>query len=100
MIGGKAGRHGLRMVALEVMASHVHLFVEAHRSDSLSRIASQFKGFTSRRLRARFPHLRSCLPVVRFRSYLAAVAGALSAESVRRYSGAQDERRWRKERVR
>jgi len=39
---------GYRMMALEIMPDHVHLFVKAHRSDSPSRIADPFKGFSSR----------------------------------------------------
>jgi len=49
---------GYRMMALEIMPDHVHLFVKAHRSDSPSRIADPFKGFSSR-LRA---DSRTCGP--------------------------------------
>ena len=59
LIRAKASEHGWRIVALEIMPDHVHLFVKAHPSDSPSRIASQFKGLTSRRLRAEF---RTCGP--------------------------------------
>ena len=69
LIRARASGHGWRMVALEIMPDHVHLFVKAHRSGSPSRIASQFKGFTSRWLRAGFPHLRSRLPALWSRSY-------------------------------
>jgi putative transposase len=48
-------------VALEIMPDQVHQFVKAHLSDCPSRIASQFRGFTSRRLRTEFPHLWSRL---------------------------------------
>jgi putative transposase len=37
LIGAKAGEHGCRVVALEIMPDHVHLFVKAHPSDSPSR---------------------------------------------------------------
>ena len=82
------------------MPDHVHLFVNAHPSDSPSRVANQFKGLTSRRLRAEFPHLRSRLPALWSRPYFAATVGAVSAETVRRYTGTQNERPWRKERAR
>jgi putative transposase len=58
------------MVTLAVMPDAVHLFVKAHPSDSPSRIASQFKGFTSQRLRADFPHLWSRLRPLWSRSCL------------------------------
>jgi putative transposase len=64
LIGARAGEHGWRVVALEIMPDQVHLFVKAHPSDSPSRIASQFNGFISRFLRAGFAHLRSRLPAL------------------------------------
>lgn len=88
------------MVAVEIMPGHVHLFVKAHRSGSPSRAASQVKGFTSRCLpRAGFPHLRYRLPTLWSRWYVAATAGAVPAETVRRYIGTQNDQPWRKERA-
>jgi putative transposase len=99
-IGAKAGEHGWRMVALEIMPDHVPLFVTAHPSSPLSRIASQFEGWASRRLRAGVRHLRSRLAALYSRPYCAATAGAVGAETAWRCIGMQDGRRWRKERAR
>jgi REP element-mobilizing transposase RayT len=44
LIGANASGHGWRLVALEFMPDHVHLFVKAHRSDFPSWIADSFKG--------------------------------------------------------
>jgi putative transposase len=96
LIRAKASEHSWRMVVLEIMPDHVHLFVKAHLSDSPSRIVNQFKGSSSRRLRAEFPHL----PTLWSRSYSAATVGAVSAETVRPYSGTQNERPWQEERAR
>ena len=98
LIRSKAAEHGWRIVALEIMPDHVHLFVKAHPSDSPSRIANQFKGFTSHQLRREFPHLRSRLPTLWSRSYFAATVGTVSAATVQRYIDTQYERPWRKER--
>ncbi len=84
------------MVALEIMPDHVRLFVKAHSSDSPSRIVNQLNGFTSRRLRAEFPQL----PTLWSRPYFAATVGAVSAETVRRHGGTQNERPWQEERAR
>jgi putative transposase len=97
LIRAKASEHGWRIVALEIMPDHVHMFVRAHPCDSPSRIASQFKGFSSRRLRAELPHLHPRLPTLWSRSYFAATVGAVWAETVRRYTGTQNERPWRTE---
>jgi len=86
-------------VAPEIMPDHVHLFVKAHRSDCPSRVASQFTGFTSRWLRAEFPHLRSRLRSTWRWPYFAAGVGTVSAQAVCWYTGPQHGRRWRKERA-
>jgi putative transposase len=96
----KVGEDGWRIAVLEIMPDHVHLFAKAHRSDSPSGGAGQFKGFTSRWLRAGFPHPRRRLPALWSRSYFTETAGAVSAETVCRYTGTQDGRPWRKERIR
>jgi putative transposase len=94
LIRAKASEHSWRMVAVEIMPDLVRLLVRAHASDSPSPIASQFKGSTSRRLRAEFPRP----PALWARPYSAATVGA--TETVRRHSGMQNERPWREERAR
>ena len=90
----KASEHSWRIVAVEIMPDHVRLFVKAHPSDSPSPIANQFKGLTSRRLRAEFPRP----PTLWSRPYSAATVGA--TETVRPYSGMQNEGPRREERAR
>jgi putative transposase len=92
----KADEHGWKIVALEVMPDHVHLFVKTRPKDSPSFVANQFKGFTSRTLRGEFPSLRSRLPTLWSRSYFVASVGAVSADTVQRYIDTQYERPWRK----
>ena len=96
LIRAKASEHNWRIVAVEIMPYHVRLLVRAHASDSPSRIANQFKGLTSRRLRAEFPRP----PTLWSRPYFAATVGAVSAETLRRHGGMQNERLWREERAR
>ena len=79
------------------MPDHVQLFVKTHPADSPSHVANQFKGWTSRVLRAEFPHLRSRLPTLWSRSYFVVTVGAVSASAVRRYIDTQYERPRRKE---
>jgi putative transposase len=86
LIRAKASEHSWR-----IMPNNVGLFVKPHPSGSPSQIASHFQGSTSRRLRSRLPHLRSRLPALWSRSYSAATAGAVSAQTARP---------WRKERAR
>jgi putative transposase len=97
LIRAKAAEHEWRIIALEVMPDHVHLFVKAHPKHSPSYIANQIKGFTSHALRAEFPHLRTRLPTLWSKSYFAATVGAVSAATVQAYIDTQYERPWRKE---
>ena len=92
----KCAEHGWKIIALEVMPDHVHIFVKARAKDSPSFVANQFKGFTSRTLRGEFPSLKSRLPTLWSRSFFAATVGAVSADTVQRYINTQYERPWRK----
>ena len=87
-----------REMALEIMPNQVHLFVKPHLSDLLPRVASQLKG-ASRRLRAKFPHLRSRPQPMWAWSYFTVTVGTVSAEAVRCID-TQNGRSWRKEWVR
>lgn len=97
LLRGKAAEHDWPIVGLDVMPDHVHRFVKTHPVDSPSPAANQFKGVTSRRLRAEFPQPRSRLPTWWSRSYVVGGVGAVSAATVRRYVDTRYERPWRKE---
>ncbi|MEU1806832.1 IS200/IS605 family transposase [Streptomyces sp. NPDC019937] len=64
LIRQKADERGWKIVALEVMHDHVHLFVKHDPKSSASYVANQFKGFTSHMLREEFPHLKSRMPTL------------------------------------
>ncbi|SDH96423.1 putative transposase [Sinosporangium album] len=92
LIGAKGDEHGRRIAVLEVMPGHVHLLVKAHPKNSPPYLADRFRGFTSHHVRAEFPHPRSGPPTLRSRSFFVAVAGAVSAGTVRRRIGTRYER--------
>ncbi|MFD6095213.1 IS200/IS605 family transposase [Nocardiopsis flavescens] len=96
LIRSKADERGWEIITVEVMPDHVHLFVKHDPKASASYVANQFKGYTSRVLREEFPHLKSRLPTLWSSSYLAASAGAVSADTVQRYIDTQWERPWKK----
>lgn len=91
LIRQKADERGWEIVALEVMPDHVRLFAKHDPKSSASYVANQFKGFTSRVLRAEFPHLRSKLPTLWSSSYFAVSVGSVSAEKTQRYIDTQRE---------
>ncbi|OUM90831.1 MAG: transposase [Bacillus thermozeamaize] len=79
------------ILAMEVMPDHVHLFLHCLPTDSPSRMMATIKGFTSRRLREEFPHLRD-LPSLWTRSFFVSTAGNVSSDTIRRYVEAQKKR--------
>lgn len=81
----KAIELGVEIEALEVMPDHVHVFLSAPPIYAPQHIANQFKGYTSRVLRERFPGLKSRLPALWSRSYYVGSAGTVTAETVLKY---------------
>lgn len=54
-------RYGYKILALEILEDHIHLFLELHPSHSLSKTFQLFKGISSRKLFLRFPSLKKKL---------------------------------------
>ncbi len=75
--------------ALEIMPDHVHLFIAAPPTEAPHHLANQFKGFTSRMLRLKYPELRSRLPSLWSRSYYIGTIGHVSEKTVIAYIEAQ-----------
>ena len=72
------------IVALEVDADHVHLFLGADPSVSPSTVMHRLKGYTSKVLRDEFAELRR-LPSLWTRSFFVSTAGNVSRETVMKY---------------
>lgn len=88
----KAQELEVAIEALEIMPDHVHLFIQSDPTEAPQHLANQFKGFTSRMLRQKFPELRSRLPSLWSRSYYIGSIGHVSEESVKRYIELQKSR--------
>lgn len=89
LIREKAAALGATVHTLEVMPDHVHLFVESDPTLPVQFLVNQFKGYTSRLLRDRYPALKSRLPSLWSRSYYVGTVGTVSEATVRRYIDAQ-----------
>ncbi len=85
----KAQELDVTIESLEIMPDHVHLFIECDPTEAPQRLANQFKGYTSRMLRQKFPQLCSRLPSMWSRSYYVGSIGHVSDETVKRYIGMQ-----------
>ena len=80
-------QHGFTLLALETDVDHIHCFVSAPPGWSPAVIAGLLKGYTSRRLRERYPKLkRQCgKEQLWTQAYYVGTAGSVSAEVIRRY---------------
>jgi len=85
----KAAALHAAILSLEVMPDHVHLVVESDPTLAVQFLVNQFKGYTSRVLRQKYPSLVSRMPSLWSRSYYCATVGHVSEETVRRYIEAQ-----------
>ena len=89
LVEQKCAERGWDIIEFAVQPDHVHLFVRVWPSDSVAEIVKELKGFTSFSLRQEFKPIVSKLPSLWTRSYFAATAGNVSAETIQRYIEAQ-----------
>jgi REP-associated tyrosine transposase len=89
LVEQKCAEKGWDIIEFAVQPDHVHLFVRVWPSDSVAEIVKELKGFTSFSLRQEFKPIVSKLPSLWTRSYFAATAGNVSAETIQRYIEAQ-----------
>src|SRR5437667_4787023 len=80
-------RHDLMLLALESDEDHIHVFVSAPPRFSPAQIANLLKGYSSRFLREKFPHLKKVCgkEPLWTQSYYIGTAGSVSAEAIKRY---------------
>jgi putative transposase len=76
---------GCKLISLEIMPDHVHIFVEAQPTATPNRIVANLKGYTSKILREEFPELKSRLPTLWTRSYFVSTHGHVSADVIKKY---------------
>jgi putative transposase len=76
--------HGWRLIALEIMPDHVHLFINAPTHESAAEIARWVKGRASKLLRDEFPQLKK-LPSLWSPSYFVATTGQVSTDTIKTY---------------
>jgi putative transposase len=82
-----ARRRGFDILALEVMADHIHLFVSAPPRYSPAEVVKAFKGASAKQFFEELPQLRSQLwhGHLWAPSYYVGTAGNVSAETIQRY---------------
>lgn len=88
LIRQKCDELGWRVLELAIQPDHVHLFVQVFPTTAASDVVQACKGVTSHILRERYSELKK-LPSLWTRSYFAASAGNVSAQTVEAYIAAQ-----------
>ncbi len=73
-----------KILALEVMPDHVHLFISVQPTISARDVANAIKGKSSNILRKEFHELLK-LPSLWTHSYFVSTAGNVSSETIRKY---------------
>lgn len=81
-----------RVIALEIMDDHVHLFLNCPPSMAPKDIMFRVKGRSARVLRKEFPDPLMKLPSMWTRSYFCSTAGNVSSETIERYIAEQHTR--------
>ncbi|NEP32921.1 IS200/IS605 family transposase [Moorena sp. SIO3B2] len=78
------GENNWRLIALEIMPDHVHMFLEVDPTFAPSVIIKRVKGRASHYLRKEFPQLLK-LPTLWSPSYFCSTTGNASTETVKKY---------------
>jgi putative transposase len=87
-----ARQKGMEVIAVEVQADHIHLFVSFPPAMSIADAVKLLKGISARQLRMIFPELKRVHPDHLWSpSYYAGTAGNVSAETIRKYIEAQEQ---------
>ena len=84
IIGEVCNENRIKIIALEIMPDHVHLFVNTKPTDDPATFIRKIKGRASHHLRHEFPELLR-LPTLWTPSYFVSTAGNICTESVKRY---------------
>ena len=85
LIKQKAEQLKCKIIALEIMPDHVHLFIQGKPKLSPNSLIGQIKGYTSRILRHEFKELKSKLPTLWTRSYFVSTHGHISDSLIQKY---------------
>lgn len=78
----------VKILAMEVMPDHLHLFVSSHPDLYIHELIRRIKGRSARYLRKEYPELLK-LPSMWTHSYFISTAGNVSSDTIRRYIAEQ-----------
>jgi putative transposase len=85
LIRQKAEQLKCKIIALEIMPDHVHLFIQGNPKISPNTLIGKIKGYSSRMLREEFKELKTRLPTLWTRSYFVSTHGHVSDALIQKY---------------
>ncbi len=85
----KADDMDCRIISMEVMPDHVHLFIEGNPILTPNKIIGEIKGYSSHQLRKEFKDLKTRLPTLWSRSYFVSTHGHISDKTIEEYIAEQ-----------
>ena len=90
ILKGHSEERGWKVLALEIMPDHLHLFVSVPPSVAVAKVVNILKGNSSRQLRLVFPHLKQIVRSSLWADgYYVSTAGFVSQAQVQKYIEAQ-----------
>lgn len=91
LLGSIATSMEIKILGMEVMPDHVHLFFSAPPRISPSSAVNAFKGVSARMLRMRYPEIKKTMNKGLWtRTYYIGTAGDVSAKAILRYIEEQE----------
>ena len=83
-------KNSISVLSLQVLPDHIHLFVSAPPRLSPAAIANIVKGYSSRKMRSEFIHLKKLIrDNLWTRTYFVGSAGTVTSETIKRYIAEQ-----------
>ena len=70
---------------MEIMPDHVYVLVEVDPQFGIHKAVKALKGYTSKVLRQKFPHLRTKIPTLWTNSYFVSTVGDAPLEAMKQY---------------
>ena len=81
----KAESLGAKIIELDIDKDYVHLLISCDTQFGIHKIVKGLKGFSSKVLREKFPHLKSSMPSMWTNSYFCATVGEVSLDIIKEY---------------
>ena len=78
-------KFGFSILEMEIMPDHVHLLIDVNPNFGISQTVAKLKGYSAKKLKEDFPHLKSRLPCIWTNSKFVSTVGSVSLDVVKKY---------------